>query len=464
MSDLKKILIEYESKGHPTPRNSSNANISSTPANPGKSDASCKELESLRLPGKGSETIVSEKLLKGLSTTNINVTAAKAGNCYPSFEERLSKIRLDANHEFMASELCKTFSIMTSIDKKGAADILLKMGQVAMNGRDNKTLVLYVLSNLKLIMMVICNESGGKLLDLFTRMCAKLLDDALATSTSVKEFALTHQTELFLEKTFTMMIEGADFWNARKSASSNLFLDLRILLLSEVVLSKNRHGSLFKSLHGSRWFIRATQYGSEEEPMLILQLVVGLLKFIVPVDKRELSLALTKLVVGRAAARPMQWSFKGLLFAATVEERRISARNCLSSDLLEFLCKREAAYIFCDGKFNVIADNAVKYTCDNIISGNNLSETSLVAGELLVKMEERLQSDNWSQVYRSTISIAMLKDIISSVFDVRNDYKKSMWPAIMQLNEFFKAKYAPEFFSAFQVRAHIFSYMFVDIF
>ena len=253
MSDLKKILIEYESKGHPTPRNSSNANISSTPANPGKSDASCKELESLSLPGKGSETIVSEKLLKGLSTTNINVTAAKAGNCYPSFEERLTKIRLDANHEFMASELCKTFSIMTSIDKKGAADTLLKMGQVAMNGRDNKTLVLYVLSNLKLIMMVICNESGGKVLDLFTRMCTKLLDDALATSTSVKEFALTHQTELFLEKTFTMMIEGADFWNARKSASNNLCLDLRILLLSEVVLPKNRHASLFKSLHGSRW-------------------------------------------------------------------------------------------------------------------------------------------------------------------------------------------------------------------
>ena len=337
------------------------------------------------------------------------------------------------------------FLSLQDSDQKRAVERLSRNLQDVLERSDQKNLLKFFLFRLRLIASAVqCNFYGrSSLIKLFDDICARLLANSDKIAAYLEDLALPAEARLSVHTGFKLMIESVFLLHQPERSTANL----KILLLSDLIISKNQHASFFKSLVGSKWFQYVHSNGYTEDPMVVFHLITATIATgnCFPINRGEYILAITKLMIKSAAARPMEWRFLG----CPHENRLKNVKN----QLLDFFLSEAAAecllYIPDEDLRKVL-----RCACDGIVTKDALVVSALAASDFAFKFEKINSSDSSSSYSAESCAAyvdIMIKHILANLFDAHHSNKKKVWSAIEEVNTVVQSRGSPQIKLMFQV-------------
>ena len=337
------------------------------------------------------------------------------------------------------------FLSLQDSDQKRAVERLSRNLQDVLERSDQKNLLKFFLFRLRLIASAVqCNFYGrSSLIKLFDDICARLLANSDKIAAYLEDLALPAEARLSVHTGFKLMIESVFLLHQPERSTANL----KILLLSDLIISKNQHASFFKSLVGSKWFQYVHSNGYTEDPMVVFHLITATIATgnCFPINRGEYILAITKLMIKSAAARPMEWWSSG----CPHENRLKNVKN----QLLEFFLSEAAAecllYIPDEDLRKIL-----RCACDGIVTKDALVVSAIAASDFAFKFEKANSSDSSSSYSAESCAAyvdIMIKHILANLFDAHHSNKKTVWSAIEEVNTVVQSRGSPQIKLMFQV-------------
>ena len=337
------------------------------------------------------------------------------------------------------------FLSLQDSDQKRAVERLSRNLQDVLERSDQKNLLKFFLFRLRLIASAVqCNFYGrSSLIKLFDDICARLLANSDKIAAYLEDLALPAEARLSVHTGFKLMIESVFLLHQPERSTANL----KILLLSDLIISKNQHASFFKSLVGSKWFQYVHSNGYTEDPMVVFHLITATIATgnCFPINRGEYILAITKLMIKSAAARPMEWWSSG----CPHENRLKNVKN----QLLEFFLSEAAAECL----LNIPDEDlrkVLRCACDGIVTKDALVVSALAASDFAFKFEKTNSSDSSSSYSAESCAAyvdIMIKHILANLFDAHHSNKKKVWSAIEEVNTVVQSRGSPQIKLMFQV-------------
>ena len=346
----------------------------------------------------------------------------------------------------LAMENASTFFLsLQDFDLKRAVEMLCKSLRDVLERNDQKKLLKFFLFRLRLLASAVNRNFYGRssLIKLFDDICARLLAYPEKIKDFLEDFALPADARLSVHTGFKLMIESVSLLHQPERSTANL----KILLLSDLIISKNQHAGFFKSLVGSKWFQYVHSNGYTEDPMVVFHLITATIATgnCFPINRGEYILAITKLMIKSAAARPMEWRFLG----CPHENRLKNVKN----QLLEFFLSEAAAECL----LNIPDEDlrkVLRCACDGIVTKDALVVSALAASDFAFKFEKTNSSDSSSSYSAESCAAyvdIMIKHILANLFDAHHSNKKTVWSAIEEVNTVVQSRGSPQIKLMFQV-------------
>ena len=346
----------------------------------------------------------------------------------------------------LAMENANTFFLsLQDSDQKRAIEILNRNLQEVLIRNDQKMLLKFFLFRLRLIASAVHSNFYGRssLIKHFDDICARLLANPDKIATFLEDLELSVDARLSVHTGFKLMIESVSLLHQPERSTANL----KILLLSDLIITKNQHVGFFKSLVGSKWFQYVHSNGYTEDPMVVFHLITATIATgnCFPINRGEYILAITKLMIKSAAARSMEWRFLG----CPHENRLKNVKN----QLLDFFLSEAAAecllYIPDEDLRKVL-----RCACDGIVTKDALVVSALAASDFAFKFEKVNSSDSSSSYSAESCAAyvdIMIKHILANLFDAHHSNKKTVWSAIEEVNTVVQSRGSPQIKLMFQV-------------
>ena len=343
-------------------------------------------------------------------------------------------------------------------EKKIAVGILLEIAKKFVPTCEGFFFESYVLRNICLIALAVdvsVSRDADRLVKIIDNMCAILLEDSKVRAHILGNLVLSND----IKKGFQLITEGGEkdgFWHCRRNNDAFLILDLKILALSEMVLSDGRTTPMFKSLPWLRWVERAKL--KRMDPSSIIQHTHGLLE-----DKRwcaaNCESYLTNLIdmtdIWAAEEGRPYWIYQ----AFTWESDKLKSAICHArKKLLEMFCGEKTETIFfnlSDEDFAQKSRAVFKHICDKLLNLNILEYATRVVGEFVLMLDKSfLDHEVLSTKRPRCLSIVrgMLEHIFLHLFQLSSSRGKLFWASINALQELIQEHEATEANSFFQVR------------
>ena len=347
----------------------------------------------------------------------------------------------------LAMENSNTFFLsLQDSDQKRAIEILSRNLQEVLIRNDQKMLLKFFLFRLRLIASAVHSNFYGRssLIKHFDDICARLLANPDKIATFLEDLELPVDARLSVHTGFKLMIESMFLLHQPERSTANL----KILLLSDLIISKYQSAGFFRSLFGSKWFQYVIDSGYNEDPMVVFHLITATIATgnCFPINRVEYMLAITKLMIKWAAARPME----GWPYGCPHENRLKNIKN----QLLKFFLSEAASECL----LNIPDDDLRKIlrcACDSFVTKDALVVAALVASDFALSFEKMNSSDS-SCSYSAESCAAyvniMIKYILANLFDAHHSNKKKVWSAIEEVNTMVQRRGSPQTKLMFQVQ------------
>jgi hypothetical protein len=343
-------------------------------------------------------------------------------------------------------------------EKKIAVGILLENAKKFVPNCEGFYLESYVLRNLSLIALAVdvcLNNDSDCLVKIIDDMCAILLEDSKVRAYISGNLILSND----VKKGFQIITEGGEkdgFWHCRRNNDAFLILDLKVLALSEMMLSDGKTTPMFKSLPGLRWAERAKL--KRIDPSLIIQHTHGLIE-----DKRWCAANCESYLINLIDMTDIWAAGEGwshwLLQTLIGETKRLSSTICRArSKLLEMFCGEKTETMFfnlSDEDFAQKSRAVFKHICDKLLNLNILEFATRVVGEFVLMLDKSFLDHKVLSAKRSrclSIVRGMLEQIFLHLFQLSSSRGKLFWASINALQELIQEHEATEANSFFQVR------------
>ena len=323
-----------------------------------------------------------------------------------------------------AMESANTFFLsLQYIDRERAVSILIKDLQNALRMNDLKGLLRFFMLRLRVIASAIHHNVDVKssLIKLFDDVCARLLANPGNVAAYLEDLALPSDATEYVEAGFKAMIENAFILHRPERSTANL----NMLLLSDLIISKKHSEGFFKSLVGSKWFQYVMNNGHPEDPMVVFHLITTTTATgnCFPINTGEFILAMTKLVIKWAAARPNE---RWISSNSTFYEIRT---NNIKNKLLEFFFAAECFLSIPDEDLRKI----LRYACDSIVTKDALVISALAASEFAFSSEKKRPCSHSTDPCAASADI-MIEYILLNLLDSHHTNKNLVWCAIGEVN------------------------------
>ena len=323
-----------------------------------------------------------------------------------------------------AMESANTFFLSLHYTDQGrAVNILIKDLQDALRTNDQRVLLRFFLFRLRVIASAIHRNVDIKssLIKFFDDVCAKLLDNPGNVAAYLEDLALPSDATEYVEAGFKSMIENVSVLHRPERSMANL----KILLLSDLIISKKHSEGFFKSLIGSKWFQYVMNNGHPEDPMVVFHLITTTTATgnCFPIIKGDYILAMTKLVIKWAVARPNE---RWISSNSTFYEIRT---NNIKNQLLEFFFAADCFLSIPDEDLRKI----LRHACDNIVTKDALQISALAASDFAFSLEKKGPCSHSADLCSASADI-MIEYILLNLLDSHHADKNLVWCAIGEVN------------------------------
>jgi hypothetical protein len=331
-------------------------------------------------------------------------------------------------------------------DKTSAAALLQRDAENSMKNPDETSTLQYVLRNIGLIAVAsdACHrKEADRLMTTVDYMITDLVENSQKTALSISNLFLSNNALNCLRQGFKVMIEGGQnrgYWHSRLSTKIYLISDLKILILSEMVLFDG-NSYFFKSLLGSKWIERAARLSKETDPKEVVRLT-----YILITDERWCNFngeSYLKAIINMA-----------LLWA---DEQPLSMwdRMSVNSDLMRVkshctTAKNILLTLFCgEGTemilFNLSNVNFARTTravfshlCQKMVKKSVVEDTSKTVGEFGIELErlyfEHKRFNNEGMRCQDIIH-CIFEQILFHLFSRRSFDTNAVWGAVCGLQD-----------------------------
>ena len=333
------------------------------------------------------------------------------------------------------------FLSLNNSDQKRAVETLSQNLQDVMRKNDQKVLLRFFLFRLRLIASAIHRTFDVKssLIKLFDDICARLLSDPDDTVAYLEDLALSSDARLSVKAGFTSLIESVSPLHRPDRSIPNL----KILLLSDLIISKHHSVGFFRSLIGSKWFQYVMSNGHPEDPMVVFHLITKAIATgnCFTIERGEYILAMTKLVIKWAPARPIE---RCTTTYSTAYETRT---NNIKNQLLEFFSAAEC--------FRSIPHEDLKKilrcACDGIIMKDALVMSAVAASDFAFSLE-KTRSCSYSGDLCTVCVDIMIEYILLNLLDTYHANKRIVWCAIEEVDAMVQERGSLQIKLMFQVK------------
>jgi hypothetical protein len=395
---------------------------------------------------------------------NAPVSLSKSPAKLENFEERFcSYLNVDFSSPHSTTSTQDAFDYLNNrslTEKSLAARILLKNAET-FKASGIVCFESYVLRNIGLLALAadVCHKKDADcLVKIIDNVCATLVENSNMRAYILGNMVLSND----VKKGFQIMVEGGEkdgLWHSRRIKDAFLIFDLKILVLSELVLSGGKTTLFFKSLRESKWVERA--YLKKLDPSLVVQHSCGLIE-----DERWCAdncesylIALIDMTCVWAAEEGWTiWRYTPLVSAASIIRSTIGHAR---TKVHEFFCGEKTEIIFfnlSDEDFSKISRAVFKHICEKLMNRNDLEFATRNVGELVIMVYKSFLDHEIFNTKRSRclgIVRGMLEHIFLHLFQLSSSLGKVLWDSINALQELIQEHGAIEPNSFFQVRTPI---------
>jgi hypothetical protein len=331
-------------------------------------------------------------------------------------------------------------------DKISAVTLLLRDAENSMKSSDESATLHYVLRNIGLIAVATdaCHKKeADRLIVTVDSMITDLVENSKETTSSLSKLNLPDAALRCLRHGFKVMVEGGDgrgFWHSRRSTKTYLIADLKILILSEMLLFDGT-SFFFKSLLGSKWIDRAAVLCKETDPREVVRLTQILIdsEHWCSINGESYFKAVINIAFLWAAEQPLNmWD----RMTANVDVFRVKSQCTQAKNILLSLFCGEGTDMMLfrlpNDYFAMISRAVFSHLCQKMIKKAILEESSLTVGEFAIELE-KLYYDNKKfsnrGIRRQEIILGIFNQILLYLFSKRNFDSKSLWSAVCGLYE-----------------------------
>lgn len=393
------------------------------------------------------------------SNPNVPVAHSKPPDNVENFEELfILCLAVDFSSLDSTQDAVNFLNYRKVAEKSLAARILLKHAKKFTTNRKDFCLESYAFRNLGLFALAIdvCPKKDADcLVKIVDEMCAILVENSSVRAQVVGNMVLSTD----VKKGFQIMIGGGEsggFWHSRRNKDAFLICDLKILVLSEMVMSERETTLLFKSPKGLEWLERA--HLKKLDPSLIVENTRGLIE-----DKRWCAancesylIALIDLTdIWAAEAGSSFWLLNFFSSDASIDTSIIGIAK---DKLLKLFCGETTEMLFfnlSDEDFAKISKAVFKRICEKLMKWNILVYATRAVGEFVITLDESFLAHKVFRTKRSRclgIVRGMLEHIFLHLFQFSSCLGRTFWSSVDALRELIQEHEAMEANSFFQVR------------
>jgi hypothetical protein len=335
-------------------------------------------------------------------------------------------------------------------DKITAVAILLRDAENSMKDSDETSKLQYVLRNIGLIAVAVdaCHrKEADRLMTTVDYMITDLVEKSQQTASSIKNLFLSNNVLKCLQQGFKVMVEGGEnrgYWHSRLSTKICLISDLKILILSEMVLFDGS-SLFFKSLLGSKWVERAARLSKETDPREVVRL-----SYILIEDERWCNVngesylkAIINMAFLWAAEQPLSMWDRMTVNSdlMRVKSQCTTAKNIL----LTLLCGEGTEMMLfnlSNATFARTSRDVFSHLCQKMVKKSILEDTSRIVGEFAIELERlyvehKMFNNEGTRCHE--ILHCIFEQVLLHLFSRSNFDAKAVWGAVCVLQELVQA-------------------------